>query len=162
MDTKWVALIWFFSPASVYLLSSLTWLAIFWTSLASWTRRDLILATSIWISLISNLVQNGCDQILPLLVANPPVAQCKSSEILCFVSCLHDPYWLHNSGWEQSAGAQSVSFYNHADADDHIFACLIMDSGTAYLEDLTNEPMQTSFTFWCRHRTVPVQIQSIN
>ncbi len=48
-------------------------------------------------------------------------------------------------GYSQPGLNPSVST-NYAYADDHIFAGLIKDSGTAYLEDIPDDPMQTDFT----------------
>ena len=49
--------------------------------------------------------------------------------------------------WGQSAGAESVDYYNFAYPTDPIVAGLIMDSGTALLPSGTNDPSHTNFTF---------------
>ncbi|KAK0654216.1 Acetylcholinesterase [Lasiodiplodia hormozganensis] len=50
--------------------------------------------------------------------------------------------------WGQSAGAVAVDYYNFAHAEDPIVKGLIMDSGTAHLDQLTSWDLaHTNFTF---------------
>ena len=49
--------------------------------------------------------------------------------------------------WGQSAGAESVDFYNFAHTDDPIVSGLIMDSGTALLPNNVVTATQSNFSF---------------
>ena len=53
--------------------------------------------------------------------------------------------------WGQSAGAESVDFYNFAYPSDPIVAGLIQDSGTALLPQGTQDPVRSNFSFVARH-----------
>ena len=53
--------------------------------------------------------------------------------------------------WGQSAGAESVDYYNFAYPDDPIIAGLIQDSGTALLPSGNPTPAANNFTFVAAH-----------
>jgi acetylcholinesterase len=53
--------------------------------------------------------------------------------------------------WGQSAGAESVDFYNFAYPSDPIVAGLIQDSGTALLPQGTQDPVRSNFSFVAHH-----------
>ncbi|KAI9690423.1 MAG: hypothetical protein M1822_009386 [Bathelium mastoideum] len=53
--------------------------------------------------------------------------------------------------WGQSAGAESVDYYNFAYPDDPIIAGLILDSGSALLPAGTPVPLTSNFTFVAAH-----------
>lgn len=53
--------------------------------------------------------------------------------------------------WGQSAGAESVDFYNFAYPSDPIVAGLIQDSGSALLPQGTQDPVRSNFSFVAQH-----------
>jgi acetylcholinesterase len=53
--------------------------------------------------------------------------------------------------WGQSAGAESVDFYNFAYPSDPIVAGLIQDSGTALLPQGTQDTVRSNFSFVAHH-----------
>lgn len=53
--------------------------------------------------------------------------------------------------WGQSAGAESVDFYNFAYPSDPIVAGLIQDSGTALLPQGTQDAVRSNFSFVAHH-----------
>lgn len=53
--------------------------------------------------------------------------------------------------WGQSAGAVSVDYFNFAYPNDPIVHGLIMDSGSAWLPIITDNPNHTNFTFVAEH-----------